>query len=191
MVDINKAAENQLKNIQERTGKNLEELYNMYKSSGLKKHGEVRTFFINEVGMGYGDATNLAYYLMNSGGDLTGTIVEANLDTAIDGIYAGAKEALRPVHEAIMQKINSLGEFDITPKKSYLSLRRKRQFAMVGPATNSRIEVGLNMKGISPTDRLEQNPPGGMCQYKVKVTSLGDVDDELVGWIKTAYDSAG
>jgi hypothetical protein len=117
--------------------------------------------------------------------------VEANLDTAVDGIYTGAKEALRPVHEAIMQKINSLGEFDIAPKKSYLSLRRKRQFAMVGPATNTRIEVGLNMKGISPTDRLEQNPPGGMCQYKVKVTSLGDVDYELVGWIKTAYDSAG
>ena len=100
------------------------------------------------------------------------------------------KAVLRPIHDEIMNYINSLGQFEIAPKKGYLSLRRKRQFAMVGPVTNSRIEVGLNMKDIAPTNRLEQNPPGGMCQYKVKVTSMAEVDAELKAWITIAYNSA-
>ena len=70
-------------------------------------------------------------------------------------------------------------------------MRRKKQFAMIGPATNSRVEVGINMKGIDPTDRLEQRPAGEMCQYKVKVTDDSQVDAELFGWIKTAFDSSG
>jgi len=30
-----------------------------------------------------------------------------------------------------------------------------------------------------------------MCNYKVRVSSAGEVDAELVGWIRQAYDSAG
>ena len=90
-----------------------------------------------------------------------------------------------------MAAIQGFGEFEISPKKTYLSLRRKRQFAMVGPATNTRVEVGLNMKHVPGGARLIQLPPGGMCQYKVKLTSAQEVDKELLGWIRQAYDSAG
>jgi hypothetical protein len=47
------------------------------------------------------------------------------------------------------------------------------------------------MKGVAATDRLLAEKPGGMCQYKVKLTSASDVDAELLGWIRQAYDSAG
>ena len=80
--------------------------------------------------------------------------------------------------------------FEIAPKKTYLSLRRKKQFAMIGPATNTRFEVGLNMKGVAGTARLEAQKPGGMCQYKVKLTAPAEVDKELVGWIRQAYDAS-
>ena len=190
MVDINKAIENQLKNIQTRTGKSLEELFAIFTSSGLKKHGEVRSLFMKELGLGYGDANTLASHFLQSKGVATGKVESVNPDLAVDEIYNGPKAVLRPIHDEIMNYINSLGQFEIAPKKGYLSLRRKRQFAMVGPVTNSRIEVGLNMKDIAPTNRLEQNPPGGMCQYKVKVTSLAEVDAELKAWITTAYNGA-
>lgn len=190
MAVIQKAMENQLKNIQTRTGKTLEELYSIYKSSGLVKHGEVRAMFIKEFNMGYGDAVMLASYLLKSNGDVSGKVEVEDPDQAVSQIYTGAKALLRPIHDEIMRRINGFGEFEILPKKGYLSLRRKRQFAMVGPATNSRIEVGLNMKNIPPTNRLEQSPPGGMCQYKVKITSLSEVDDELVEWIKIAFNAS-
>jgi hypothetical protein len=62
---------------------------------------------------------------------------------------------------------------------------------MVGPATNTRVEVGLNMKGVPGTDRLEALPAGQMCQHKVRVTAPAQVDAELVAWIRQAYDAAG
>jgi hypothetical protein len=190
MVDINKAIENQIKNIQTRSGKSLDELFDIYEKSGLKKHGEVRSMLIKELGLGYGDANTLASHFIKSDGVATGKIESVNPDYAVDEIYNGSKAVLRSLHDEIMNYIKTLGQFEIAPKKGYLSLRRKRQFAMVGPVTNSRIEVGLNMKDISPTNRLEQNPPGGMCQYKVKVTSLAEVDTELKTWITIAFNSA-
>jgi hypothetical protein len=90
-----------------------------------------------------------------------------------------------------MAEITKLGPFEIAPKKGYLSLRRKKQFATIGPATNTRVEVGLNMKGVPATDRLEEMPAQSMCQYKVRVTGVADVDAELIAWVRQAYESAG
>ena len=90
-----------------------------------------------------------------------------------------------------MAAINKLGSFETAPKKTYLSLRRKKQFAMVGPGTKGRLEVGLNMKGVAGTARLEPQAPGGMCQYKVIVADAKEVDKELLAWLKQAYDAAG
>ena len=97
---------------------------------------------------------------------------------------------LRPIHDAVMQAVSAFGPFEIAPKKTYLSLRRKKQFAMVGPTTNTRVEVGLNMKGVPGTARLEALPPGGMCQYRVRLASAGEVDEELLGWIQNAYNES-
>ena len=90
-----------------------------------------------------------------------------------------------------MDAIDRFGEFEIAPKKGYVSLRRKKQFAMIGPGTNTRVDVGLNMKDVPATARLAAEKPGGMCQYKVKLTDATEVDAELVGWIRRAYDGAG
>jgi hypothetical protein len=109
----------------------------------------------------------------------------------LNEIYSDKKAPLRPIHDKLMTAISRFGEFEIAPKKGYVSLRRKKQFAMIGPATAARIEVGLNMKGVPVTDRLIAEKPGGMCQYKIKITDAAQVDAELVGWIKHAYESAG
>ena len=90
-----------------------------------------------------------------------------------------------------MQAISQFGEFEIAPKKGYVSLRRKRQFAMLGPATNTRFELGLNHKSLSGDERLLAQPAGGMCSYKVKLTDASEVDEAIIAWIKQAYDTAG
>jgi hypothetical protein len=46
------------------------------------------------------------------------------------------------------------------------------------------------MKGVAATARLIEMPSGGMCQYKVTITDVADVDAELLAWIKRAYESA-
>ena len=47
------------------------------------------------------------------------------------------------------------------------------------------------MKGVKGTARLVELPAGGMCQYKVAVTDTKEVDKELIGWVKQAFDAAG
>ena len=63
--------------------------------------------------------------------------------------------------------------------------------ATIGPATKTRVDVGLNNKGVDATERLLAEPPGRMCQYKVKVTDPAEVDAELIAWIRSAYEAAG
>ena len=106
-------------------------------------------------------------------------------------IYSGPKAELRPIHDAFMAGIARFGEFEIAPKKGYVSLRRKKQFAMIGPGTKTRVDIGINMKGVRDTDRLVEQPPGGMCQDKVAVTDAEEVDKELIGWVRQAFDAAG
>ena len=62
---------------------------------------------------------------------------------------------------------------------------------MIGPATKTQVEVGLNMKDVAATGRLVALPAGGMCQYKVRLATADEVDRELVGWLRRAYDGAG
>ena len=191
MSSVDKAVETQLANIEKRTGKSLAELTALIQNSGLTKHSEIRQMIIDKFSLGYGDANTLVHFALKS--DAKHDVEARGLTHAdvVDELYAGPKADLRPIHDRVMAAAQSFGEFEIAAKKTYLSLRRKRQFAMVGPAAKNRVEVGLNMKGIEPTERLILLPPGGMCQYKVHLTAADQVDAELIAWLRTAYDNAG
>lgn len=192
-MDVDKAIETQLKNIQTRTGKSLDELFSLIRQSGLEKHGEIRDMLKSSLGMGHGDANTLVHtYRKAAEGTPAATAGDTSTSgDVLDEIYTGGKAGLRPIHERLMAAIDAFGPFEIAPKKGYVSLRRKKQFATIGPATKTRVEVGLNMKGVEATPRLLAIPPGGMCQYKVNVTDAAEVDPELIAWIRQAYEGAG
>ncbi|MDQ3169884.1 MAG: DUF4287 domain-containing protein [Acidobacteriota bacterium] len=186
---MDKAIATQLANLQKRTGKSLDELTAVIRKSGLTKHGEIRDMLKRDLGMGHGDANTLVHIVLKSDGASANEGKSG--DEMLDAIYAGPKAAMRPIHDRLMAAVGKFGEFEVAPKKTYVSLRRKKQFATIGPATNTRFEVGLNMKGVPATARLEALPPGGMCQYRVKVAAPKEIDAELLAWIRQAYDSAG
>ena len=188
---MDKALATQLANIEKRTGKSLDALAKVVKSSGLTKHGEIRDMLKRDLGMGHGDANTLVHHVLQSDGATAAAAAGKSTADVLDEIYTGPKAALRPIHDRLMAAIGAFGPFEIAPKKGYLSLRRKKQFAMIGPGANTRVDVGLNMKDVPAGGRLEAQPAGGMCQYKVKVTEPAQVDAELIRWIRKAYDSAG
>jgi uncharacterized protein DUF5655 len=111
-------------------------------------------------------------------------------DAVLDEIYSGAKAGFRPIHEKLIQEINRFGEYEVAPKKGYVSLRRKKQFAMIGPKTNTRFEVGLNAKDLKKNARLLEQPKGSMCNYVVNLNDVKEVNSELIGWLKLAYEGA-
>lgn len=191
MADPQKALASQLANMQTRTGKSLDELTAMVHNCGLTRHGEIVQMLKATLGMGHGDATTLVQVVKQSGASTGSAAAPMSPEAALDGLYTGARASLRPIHDALLTAMRTLGPFEEAPKKTYVSYRREKQFCTVGPATNTRVEVNFNMKGVPSTDRLEALPAGQMCQYRVRVTDPGQVDDELLGWIRQAYDAAG
>ena len=191
MDSLDKARATQLQNIQTKTGKTLDQLRAVIAESGLSKHNEIRDMLIATFGLGYGDASMLVHYALASDGQSAAEASGASTDDVLSGIYTGAKAGLRSIHDALMVAIEQLGPFEIAPKKGYVSLRRKRQFAMIGPTSSTRVELGLNMKGVAATPRLEALPAGGMCQYRVRIAGAAEVDAEVVAWIKQACEAAG
>jgi hypothetical protein len=190
MSSPEQARATQIRNIEAKTGRSLAELKSLLRASGLSKHGELRSHAMQALALGYGDANMLAHLTLAPDGQqrAAGSL---SPDEVIGAIYADKKAPLRPIHDALMAAIHGFGEFEVAPKKSYVSLRRKKQFATVGPGSATRVDVGLNMKGVEPTDRLLAEKPGGMCQYKVRLSDVSEVDPELIGWIRQAYDAAG
>jgi hypothetical protein len=187
-MDPAKALATQLANIEKRTGKTLAELAKLVKSSGLAKHGELVAMLKRDLGMGHGDANTLVHHVKNAGAPAA---AGASPDAALDAIYAGPKATLRPIHEALMQAIGQFGEFEVTPKKAYVSLRRRKQFATIGPATKTEVEIGLNSKTLKAGGRIQALPPGGMCQYRARITSAAEADKALLAALRQAYDEAG
>lgn len=191
MSDLDRATETQIKNIQSKTGKSFDELASIVKGSGLTKHGEIRAMLQRDLGLGYGDANALVHAVLKSDGTRAADAAGMGTQDVLSAIYSGPKAALRPIHDALMGRIQDFGEFEIVPKKGYVSLRRKKQFAMIGPATNARVEVGINAKELASDARLVAQPAGSMCNYVVKLTDASEVDEKLLTWIRAAFDGAG
>ena len=188
MSSLDKAMQTQLDNIQKKTNKSVDELAGIVKKSGLTKHGEIRDYLKRELGLGHGDANALVHAVLQSDGQRAAEGKSG--DQVLDEIYCGAKAQMRPIHEKLIKEINKFGDFEVAPKKGYVSLRRKKQFVMIGPKTNTRFEVGINSKDLKKNARLLEQPKGSMCNYIVNVTDAREVDSELISWIKSAYEGA-
>lgn len=194
MADPQAALLTQLRNIQAKTGRSIADLHAVIGDSGLAKTGERRSMLMERFGLGYGDANTVVLLHGKPLPDLTpgaATAPAAPAGDALEAIYAGPKAALRPLHDAVMAVVRDFGPFEEAPKKAYISLRRSKQFAMVGPATKTQIEIGLNAKGLSGSARLKAMPAGGMCPFTLRLSSTDEIDGELKRWLRTAYDSAG
>jgi hypothetical protein len=188
---MDKAIATQLANIEKRTGKSLDELTKIVRTCGLQKHGEIRDYLKRELGMGHGDANTLVHVVLKSDGTRAAEAVGLSTDDVLSQIYVGPKAELRPIHDSVMNHVQKFGAFEIQPKKGYVSLRRAKQFAMVGPATNTKVEIGINLKDAKLPARFTVVPPGGMCQFKVRLESQKEVDRELIDCLRKAYEAAG
>ena len=113
-------------------------------------------------------------------------------DELIAAQYAGDKAALRPLYEEIAAIVAGLGS-DVTleARQTYVSLQRGRQFGLVQPSTRTRIDIGLRLPGVAATERLQPsgNFGSGTITHRVALSSAADVDAELTGWLRSAYDA--
>ncbi len=171
----------------EKTGKTLADWKKTIKAKKLEKHGDIMKFLKTEQGLTHGFANfiTLKYRAADAGSHDPVELVNTQ--------YSKGKEALRPIYEKLLATISTFGDdIEIAPKKSAVSLRRKKQFALIQPATKTRIDLGLKIKDKEQTERLEGSGPfGSMCSHRVRLTTIDEVDSELISWLKEAYEKAG
>lgn len=66
-----------------------------------------------------------------------------NQDDLIVKQYKG-KEHLKPIYDQLISEIKAFGDdIEIAPKNAYVSLRRKKQFALLNPATKQDLKLVL------------------------------------------------
>ena len=183
---VKNAMDSQIKNLEEKTGKKLDEWIRLVNSSGLQKHGEMVTMLKEKHGMGHGYANMLVHLAKQSHAGFS------EEETLVNEQFKG-KEAMRPWYESILKEVRSFGEdVAVSPKKAYVSLRRKKQFAILQPSTKTRFDIGLNLKAATPGGGLEDAGSwNSMCKYRVKIESENDISPDVIGWLRQAYEEAG
>lgn len=191
MADAEKQLATMVRNIESKTGKSMKQLATTIAESGLTKHGEIRAMLMETFGLGYGAANTAVHVARKSDGQSAAQAEGLSTDQVLAGMYVGKKEHLRPVHDRILEFLGGLGDFEVAPKKGYVSYRLKKQFAMVGPKTNSQVEVGLFAKHLPADPRLKEMPAGSMCRYTTRLSSPDEVDAALEEWIRASYLEAG
>lgn len=179
---MEKALKTMIDNMPEKTGKSLKEWKSLLKLKSFTKHSEAVNFLKKEHGITHGFA-NTIVTLSKEENSTPNDLVEQQ--------YNG-KENLAPIYNALLKVIKTFGDdVTITPKKTTISFIRNMQFALIKPATKTRIDLGLKIKDKPINDRLESSGPfGTMCTHRVQLTDAKQVDDELIAWLTEAYQKA-
>lgn len=174
-------------NLEKNTGRSYASWLELARATGIAKPKALCDHLKAEHGLTHGYANMVALKALKTD---AGSSDEATL---MDAMFAGPKAELRPVYDRIVEVIRGFGDdVELSPKKGYVSIRRKKQFALAQPSTKDRFDLGINLKGREPAGRLE--PSGSfnaMVSHRVRLAGPDDVDAEVTGWLREAYDAAG
>lgn len=184
-MDIDKATQTMIENLYKNTGKTLEQWIKIVSMENFSKHGEMMKFLKEKHTLTHGFANLIA---LKAKGSDSGSV--DNQDDLIVKQYNG-KENLKPIYDKLIAQITTFGkDIEIAPKNTYVSLRRKKQFAILNPATKTRFEIGVNLKGQEANRKLVAEKPNSMCSHKISISDIKEIDKEVMNWIKLAYENA-
>ncbi|MBL0124718.1 MAG: DUF4287 domain-containing protein [Betaproteobacteria bacterium] len=172
-------------NLEARTGKTFAAWINVARKLGTDRHADIVAYLKLEGPMSHGYANMIAHEARKPDA--------VSEEDPVDALFAGPKAALRPIYDAIAKTVTTFGrDIEFAPKKTCVSLRRAKQFALVQPSTATRVDIGINLKGVAPTGKLEASGTwNGMVSHRVRIGAIGEFDLEVKSWLKQAYDQAG
>ena len=176
-------------NLPAKTGRSLDEWLVLARTAPVQTHGKIVAWLKGEHGLTHGYANLVATATLSP--DRLAPASAGSDNALVEAQYAG-KEALRPIHDRLMEIARSFGgDVELAPKKTYVSLRRSKQFAIVQPSTKTRLDLGLNLGALEPTGALERSGSfNSMVSHRVRLESAAAIDEAVIGWMRMAYDAA-
>jgi hypothetical protein len=172
--------------LRSRTGEDVAAWNGRVAQSGLGDEQSVRGWLAEQGVTGYPQAL-LVWERFGYPDFLT-----ADAGELIAGQYAD-RPALRPVLDAVLAALPALGPVTIQARKTIVSLvSPRRTFAAVQATTKSRVDLGLRLTDLEPGGRLlaARNLNVGAVNLMVALTGPGEVDEEVLGWLRRAYDES-
>jgi hypothetical protein len=180
MPTVEEGIKSQLRNIEKAYGRTIDELVAVVVESGLVNHNEVVAMLKQRFDMSHAAAHRVSLVARNRQAPPA----------------AGEADRLPPmlneVHKRLLERIGSLGDdIEQAPKKGYVSIRRRKQFAML-QAGARWINLGLILPQHPATGRLEPAAKwNALFTHRVRIATTADIDDELESWLRGAYVGAG
>ena len=176
-----------LASLEKKSGKPLAHWVGVARASGLTKHMQILKHLKDEHGLSYGHANVVAFKTLGTDAASAGSDAEL-----LDAMFKG-REHFRPLYEQLAKAVSALGaDVELLPKKAYVSVKRSKQFAILQPSTKARFDVGINLKGHPGTERLLAGGAfNGMVSHRVALAQGDAPDEELLDWLKAAYQAAG
>ncbi len=179
--------------MKDKTGRSLDEWLRFAKKEGPSGEKERAAWLKNEHGLG----TNYASWIAerSSGKANASEDPDAYLKLAedyVEAMYAGPKQHLRPIYDAILSFARSLGkDIRICPCQTMVPVYRSHVIAQIKPTTRSRVDLGLALRDSKVPKRLIDT--GGFQKkdritHRIEITRVEDFDDDARRWMKKAYE---
>ncbi|MFT6852413.1 MAG: putative transport protein [Cyclobacteriaceae bacterium] len=169
-------------NMPAKTGKSLTQWLSILSGHTFSKHSDIVNYLKGTHDVTYGFANTIAHLSKDQVSD-SADLVKLQ--------YEG-KGALKDIYQRLIEILDLIGdEVEVAPKKTYVSLRRKKQFALIQTTTKTRVDLGINLKGYDSTGKLE--PSGSfssMVSHRVRLSEVSDIDQQVIDWLKQAYEQA-
>lgn len=179
-------AQTMIDNLPEKTGKSLPEWFKVLSAASFEKHGQMVKYLKSEFGVTHGFANTivLLYRQKLAGGPQEGEDLIAK--------QYEKKPELKTLYDKLIKDVRQFGDdVELAPKKSYVSLRRSKQFAIIQPSTKTHIDLGLNLKDVRASGPLiEGDKWSGMCSHRIELSSADDITREVLDWLWEAYQQA-
>ena len=186
--------QNILAKFKDKTGRTVDEWVAFTKKEGPKTEVERRAWLKETHKLG----TNYAWWIAGycDGKGLEDGDPDAYLAAApkyVETMFAGKRAGLKPIYDKLLKLGLSIGkDAKACPCQTIVPLYREHVFAEIKPATNTRVDLGLalgNVKGKVPARIQAVKGAKNRITHKIHITTLDEVDDFVVKWLKTAYDA--
>ncbi len=173
-----------LENIKVKTGKTPDDFRVLAAKKGLEKTGEIVAWLKTDFELGHGHANAIAHLL---------TRVGASPEDKVAAHFLGSKSAWRKAYDALETKLRKFGsDVEIAPNRTYINLcRGTKKFGIVQISSADRIDIGIKLKGVAATERLELSGSwNAMVTHRVRIADAKEINAEVLEWLKQAYEAA-
>lgn len=176
-----------LDTIEAKTGKKPADFRALAQKKGLTESRDLIAWLKADFGLGLGHARAIVHVLSLQDGP------KLSQADQVSAHFAGKKDHWRKAYDTLMKKVSKFGpDVRVAPTKSYLSLLRgDKKFGVLAPATPERFDIGIKLKGVAPTGRLEAAGSwNNLVTHRVRIADAKEIDAEVLAWLKQAYAAA-